>query len=148
MPHKRPLTNEQKGLEFRKGSDRLPSRTVPHETKTIREILVRHGNGQVSMAGIYQSPIDEGSAGFDDVDLEKHQVADLVDRAETADANRARIKELSEKAKVEAQTRKENASKAKQKDLEQSVKSYLQGKEGAAGAADTRKGPKTEGTKE
>lgn len=92
--------------------------------------------------------IDEGNAGFDDVDLEKHFVADLVDKAETADANRARIKDLEAKAKVEAQTRDENRSKANKKALDESIKSYLQDKEGAAGAADSRKGPKTEGAKE
>lgn len=148
LPHKKPLTKQQLGLEFKKGRERLPSRTVPSETKTIREILVKHANGSVSMAGMPMGLVDEGNAGFDDVDLEKHQVADLVEKAEIADLNRGRIKDLHEKVKGEAQTLAENRSKAQQMALDKQIKSYLKDKEGAAGAADGRKGPKTEGGKE
>ena len=76
------------------------SKTVPDQSMTLRELLIRYAKG-LPLEGA-KTPIWEGEEGFD-VDPEK---LDLADREELAEKAREELKAINERVKEEVEKKK------------------------------------------
>lgn len=76
------------------------SKTVPDQSMTLRELLIRYAKG-LPLEGA-KTPIWEGEEGFD-VDPEK---LDLAEREELAEKAREELKAINERVKEEVEKKK------------------------------------------
>ena len=76
------------------------SKTVPDQSMTLRELLIRYAKG-LPLEGT-KTPIWEGEEGFD-VDPDK---LDLADREELAEKAREELKAINERVKEEVEKKK------------------------------------------
>lgn len=89
------LKKEYKGQE-----NNQESKTVPDQSMTLRELLVRYAKG-LPLEGA-KIPIWEGEEGFD-IDPEK---LDLAEREELAEKAREELKAINERVKEEVEKKK------------------------------------------
>ena len=83
--------------EYKGQENNQESKTVPDQSMTLRELLVRYAKG-LPLEGA-KTPIWEGEEGFD-IDPEK---LDLADREELAEKAREELKAINERVKEEVE---------------------------------------------
>ena len=86
--------------EYKGQENNQESKTVPDQSMTLRELLIRYAKG-LPLEGA-KTPIWEGEEGFD-VDPEK---LDLADREELAEKAREELKAINERVKEEVEKKK------------------------------------------
>jgi hypothetical protein len=77
-----------------------PSKTVPDQSMTLRELLVRYAKG-LPLEGA-KTPVFEGEDGSE-IDIEK---LDLAEREELAEMARQELKDISDRIKTEVEKKK------------------------------------------
>lgn len=77
-----------------------PSMTVPDQSMTLRELLIRYAKG-LPLEGA-KTPVFEGEDG-NEIDIEK---LDLAEREELAEMARKELKDISERIKTEVEKKK------------------------------------------
>jgi hypothetical protein len=97
MTHKG-VSKRQK--EYKGQSNFGESKTVPDQSMTLRELLIRYAKG-LPLEGA-RTPIWEGEEGFD-IDPEK---LDLAEREELAEKAREELKAINERVKEEVEKKK------------------------------------------
>lgn len=116
---------------YREKRSELPDLTVPDDTLTIPEILLRHTRGMtLAQMGVVRNPqfdrrydqLSEkvvGEVDFDQVDLEKALAGDLYEREEFSKEMAQKVLDL--KAKRDKLTAERRALRQKERDLEKAA---------------------------
>lgn len=98
----------------------LPSKTVPNETLSIRQIMEKHVKGMRIADTLARQPAYDSGADFDSHDLEKLKHLDLHERSLIVDE--LRVQSALQKKKIEDDQKAAAAREKEKTDLEEEIR--------------------------